>query len=129
MNEAACLKFVREHTDIPVPRLACHFEDNESYYLYTKYIEGRKMTDLSEKDKETVSRELQAHNAKLRELKSTRLGGPSGIVIPPCRVLEQADRDEKWDLQPSTDEEYVFAITICHRIMLSSTRLNQKSEP
>lgn len=83
MNEAESLQFVRKHTDVPVPSGRCHFEDDGAYYLITDYVEGVGMSDLEQEQKTTVRQELDVHVAKLRSLTSSRLGGPSGIVIPP----------------------------------------------
>ncbi|XWW93050.1 hypothetical protein V2A60_000978 [Cordyceps javanica] len=67
------------------------------------------MADLSEEQKPIVFEELERHRAKLRTLRSSRLGGPSGIVIPPYRVLKLAETT-RWNLQPSATDDYVF----CH---------------
>jgi serine/threonine protein kinase len=40
LNEAASMKFIAEHTNIPVPKLYCCFEDDEAVYLVMEYIEG-----------------------------------------------------------------------------------------
>ena len=109
MNEAASLQFVQQRTDIPVPTVHCHFEHEEAYYLITEYVEGVSMSELLEDQKSIVREELVRHLAKLRTLKSNLLGGPSGIVIPPYRVLNRTETDD-WHLQHSTSDEYVF----CH---------------
>lgn len=109
LNEAKSLQFIREHTDIPVPTVYCHFEDDGAYYLITEYIEGVSMSELPEEHKALVREELESHRAKLMTLKSSRLGGPSGIVIPPYRVSQRTEIDY-WHLRPSSHEEYVF----CH---------------
>lgn len=109
MNEAASLRYIRQHTNIPVPTVYCDFEDDDAYYLVTSYVEGVSMSSLPEHQKAVVQGELEIHLATLRTLKSNRLGGPSGIVIPPYRVLRRTEKDH-WDLKPSDQEEYVF----CH---------------
>ncbi|KAI1499165.1 kinase-like domain-containing protein [Biscogniauxia marginata] len=109
MNEAESLLFIREHTDIPVPTVYCHFEDDEAYYLIVEYIEGESMSDLEETQKAIVREELKRHLATLKTLKSNRIGGPGGIVIPPYRIQARTEQDN-WDLQPSSSDEYVF----CH---------------
>lgn len=48
------------------------------------------MADLSEEGKAIVQEELKGYLATLRTLKSSRLGGPSGIVVPPYRVMQRA---------------------------------------
>lgn len=87
----------------------CDFQDDQAYYLITEYIEGVSMSDLSEDQKATVREELQKHLATLKTLKSNRLGGPPGLVIPPHRVLQRTETDD-WHMEPSDHEEYVF----CH---------------
>lgn len=109
MNEAEALQFVRQHTDIPVPTVYCHFLDDEAYYLITEYVDGINMADLTEEQKLVVSEELERHRAKLKTLRSSKLGGPSGIMVPPYRVLRLAET-EKWDLRPADGDDYVF----CH---------------
>jgi serine/threonine protein kinase len=89
--------------------LYCHFEDDGAYYLITEYIEGLGMSDLREEQKAAVREELQSQRAKLKTLRSCRLGGPSGIVIPPYRVMQRAETDS-WQLRASSHDEYVF----CH---------------
>ncbi|POR32124.1 Uncharacterized protein TPAR_07663 [Tolypocladium paradoxum] len=109
MNEAKSLQFIQQHTNIPVPTVYCHFEDDGAYYLITEYIEGVSMSELPEGQKAIVREELKIYRAKLKTLKSCRLGGPAGIVIPPYRVLRHTETDY-WDLRPSSHNEYVF----CH---------------
>lgn len=109
-NEAATLEFIRAETDIPVPAVISHFFEDDAYYLVTEYIHGCRMLDLREDQKATVRGELQMYTQKLKRLTSTRLGGPSGIVIPPLRALRHVPA-MKWDLEESDlSGEYVF----CH---------------
>lgn len=88
---------------------ATFHEDDDAYYLVTEYVEGVSMSSLTEDQKAIVREELQGHLATLQTLKSNRLGGPSGIVIPPHRVLRRTEMDH-WHLKPSDHNEYVF----CH---------------
>lgn len=108
-NEAESLRYIRQHTDIPVPTVYCAFEDTDAYYLITENIKGKKMSDLQEDQKDIVRKELQRHLATLKTLKSNRMGGPTGIVIPPYRVVRQTETDNL-HLKTSNEEEYVF----CH---------------
>ncbi|KAK8150071.1 hypothetical protein G3M48_004275 [Beauveria asiatica] len=109
INEAESLQFIRQHTDIPVPTVYCHFLDDDAYYIITEFVDGISMADLSDERKSIVGNELERHTAKLKTLRSSRLGGPSGIVVPPYRVLKLAESD-RWNLQPSASDDYVF----CH---------------
>ncbi|KAJ4326615.1 hypothetical protein N0V84_002949 [Fusarium piperis] len=108
-NEAECLRFIRRMTDIPVPTVLADFEDDGAYYLITEFIEGVSMSELKEEKKAPVFQELNQHLLTLQNLKSKTLGGPSGLVVIPLRVMEKTDQDS-WNLRPSETEEYVF----CH---------------
>lgn len=110
-NGADTLSFIRNNTDIPVPDVYAHFEDDGAYYLVTEYIHGTAMSQLEEGQKAVVREEIETHRRTLASLKSRRLGGPSGIVVPPYRVMRLAKADE-WDLRQAeeSEEDYVF----CH---------------
>lgn len=109
LNEAAAMQFVKEHTKIPVPLLHCAFADDDAVYLVMEYIAGVSMASLTEDEKHVVKQELAEHLETLQSLRSSTLGGVSGLVIPPYRVMSKIFRDD-WDLRPSETEEYVF----CH---------------
>lgn len=108
-NEAESLRYIRQHTNIPVPTVYCDFEDDDAYYLITEYVQGVSMSDLTEDQKAVVCEELQVHLTTLLTLRSNRLGGPSGIVVPPHRVLRRTETDD-WHLKASHSQDYVF----CH---------------
>lgn len=109
MNEAVTLRYIREHTNIPVPKVYSDFEDDGAYYLITECVEGEGMNSLSEDQKAVVRKELEKHLATLKTLRSNRMGGPSGIVIPPYRVMVRTEKDD-WKLRVSDQDEFVF----CH---------------
>jgi hypothetical protein len=71
-NEAESLRFVRQHTDIPVPTVYCDFEDDQAYYLITEYVDDVGMSELFEEQKAIVCKELEGHIAKLQSLRSCR---------------------------------------------------------
>lgn len=79
-NEAASMKFIRDNTDIPVPKLHCFFEDDQAAYLVMEYIEGVGMNQLNEQERKTVEKEVEIHMESMRKLKSRFWGGPSKIV-------------------------------------------------
>jgi aminoglycoside phosphotransferase (APT) family kinase protein len=110
-NEAAVLRFIRRVSNIPVPTLYGAFDVDGSFTIITEYIDGVCMSELSEDQKHTVRTEVEQHLATLRGIKSNYLGGPSGIVIPPYRVMSISDRNE-WPQKVSktTSGGYVF----CH---------------
>ncbi|KXX73352.1 Aminoglycoside 3'-phosphotransferase [Madurella mycetomatis] len=124
-NEADSLRFIRRYTDIPVPTVFCDFEDDDAYYLITEYVEGVDMAELPDHQKGVVIAELQGHLAKLKTLKSNRMGGPSGIVIPPYRVLCETERDDWTCLRVSDRPEYVFCHNDCsqHNIIVNPATL------
>lgn len=47
-NEAACIKFIRKHTNIPVPKLLNAYEENGSYHLWMEFIDGVEMSQLTD---------------------------------------------------------------------------------
>ena len=107
-NEAASLQFIQKFTNVPVPQLYDHFEYNGAYYVAMEYVEGVSMSDLSENQKEVVKKEIEIHLSTMHNLTSNKIGGPSGIIIPPYRVLGKIE-DQMWN--PSTEDcIYVF----CH---------------
>ena len=108
-NEAHSMRFVAENTQVPVPRLICDFEDAAAYYLVMEYVEGVGMSELEESQKAVVEKELEEHLATLHSLRSNKLGGPGGTVIPPYRVTRRTNNDT-WSLRSSPNDEYVF----CH---------------
>ena len=109
-NEAASLQFIRNASNIPVPTLHASFEVDGAYFVVTEYIDGSSMSELSEDQKIGVQGELSQHLAILRQIKSNKTGGPSGIVIPPSRVVERTDKDMFWSQQTADHQKYVF----CH---------------
>ena len=53
-NEAACMEFVRRHTDIPVPKLLKTYEEDGAYCLWMEYIDGVEMSDLKDEEKSQI---------------------------------------------------------------------------
>jgi tRNA A-37 threonylcarbamoyl transferase component Bud32 len=43
MNEADSLRYIRQHTNIPVPTVYSDFQDDEAYYLVVEYVGGINM--------------------------------------------------------------------------------------
>lgn len=102
------MQFVQAFTNVPVPRLYYDFEYDGAYYVAVEYVEGVCMSDLNEDQKEAVAREIEIHLLTLHNLKSNKISGPSGIIIPPYRIMEKTE-DEMWN-PPTEDRLYVF----CH---------------
>ncbi|KAI9664027.1 MAG: hypothetical protein M1821_007518 [Bathelium mastoideum] len=109
LNEAASLKYIKENSDIPLPSLYACFEDDNSAYLITSYIDGVGMDSLTDDQKAIVTQELKEHIKTMHSLRSSKLGGVSGHTILPYRLLRKTPIDD-WDLQMASNKEYVF----CH---------------
>jgi len=45
-NEVAAIKFVKQHTKIPVPNIRCAFEDNGRYHIMTDVVPSIDMASL-----------------------------------------------------------------------------------
>jgi aminoglycoside phosphotransferase (APT) family kinase protein len=108
-NEVACIDFIAERTNIPVPKVLCHFEDDEAYYLITEHVDGVMMADLAEAQKTEVIKALDKHLDTLHKLRSRCLGGPSGYIITPPRLWKSLWRDN-WKPLEADSEDFVF----CH---------------
>ncbi|KAJ5341845.1 hypothetical protein N7541_010969 [Penicillium brevicompactum] len=108
-NEAESLRFLRRVSNIPVPVVYGAFEIDDSFFLITEFFDGPAMSELDEEQKRGVAAELNRHLATLHEIRSQETGGPSGIVIPPYRVMHQTSTDI-WPKLTSARPEYVF----CH---------------
>lgn len=67
------------------------------------------MSELSEDQKHVVQTENNQHLATLQEIESDTIGRPSGIIIPPYRVMRHAG-NEDWVSKTSDEKGYVF----CH---------------
>ncbi|KAJ5691493.1 hypothetical protein N7488_012228 [Penicillium malachiteum] len=108
-NEAAALQFIRRVSNIPVPRVYGTLEVDESCFLIMKRASGVSMIDLPEDQKQKVWPEIEQHLTTLREIKSCTTGGPSGLMIPPYRLICMT----QYDVLPrkkTKAPEYVF----CH---------------
>ena len=77
--------------------------------LSSQSRDGERMSELSDDQKHVVQTENNQHLATLQEIKSDTIGGPSGIIIPPYRVMRHAGNDD-WVSKTSDEKEYVF----CH---------------
>lgn len=87
-NEAACLRFIQEKTDIPVPDVLEAYDDNGAFVLVTRRLWGVKMGELSPENQAIVMIEVDEHIKTLQTLHSTRIGGPTGIICPPQRATQ-----------------------------------------
>ena len=88
-NDAAIVRYLRQHTDIPLPEVQCVFEDDGAVYLVSTFIEGTvNMGDLADAHRRVVEKELLRHVATLKTLRSNRPGVPGqSVMVPPQRVV------------------------------------------
>ena len=117
-NEIESLKFIRKVTNIPVPRVLAAFPDDSSYVLVMEYMQGVPLKTLESREKEIGFAEIANHLDTLRTLKSNRMGGITGLILPPYRVLLETKNDE-WQVAHSDIEEYAF----CHNDLSQSNVL------
>ncbi|KAK8932717.1 hypothetical protein H634G_07036 [Metarhizium anisopliae BRIP 53293] len=109
LNEGACLRHLADKTNIPIPKLHACFEDDGAAYLITEYVEGVAMSWLDEGQREVVAKELRIHMKALSNLKHHIWGGPSGLVMPPYRIMQYSD-GRSWKMKPRRENNLVF----CH---------------
>ena len=115
-NEAASLVFIRQNTDIPVPRViqACEFSDG-SYRLCTEIVPGVPLKEIPISEQHAVIEQIERHRKTLHGLRFSRVGGPSGTVcLPP--IAKMLQHDEAWITKQSPTKEYVF----CHNDLSQS---------
>ncbi|KAI6609785.1 hypothetical protein MCOR14_012014, partial [Pyricularia oryzae] len=108
-NEAATLQYIARNTNIPIPKLIGSFEDDGAVHLITEHVEGVQMNELDQDQRKKVEKEVEFHLQTLKKLCSAEWGGPSGIVIPPYRVITDTFRP-RWNMQRRDSMDLVF----CH---------------
>ncbi|TLD28442.1 hypothetical protein PspLS_03680 [Pyricularia sp. CBS 133598] len=118
LNEGACLAFLAEHTEIPVPRIYACFEDDGAAYLITEFVEGTPMSQLPPEQQKHVVIELEQHLATLKDITSPNWGGPTGHVLPPYRVMRRS-KGHPWHMRPRDEDSLVF----CHNDLSASNVL------
>lgn len=110
-TDAAVLRFLRQETNIPLPRTECTFEDDGAFYFQSEYVDGVGMNELKEEEKSIVMRELEEHVETLRGLRSDNPGVPGQrLLCSPPRINSNG-----WKLnscwRPNDEKgDYVF----CH---------------
>ena len=53
-NEAECMRFIHENTDIPVPKVLDAYEEHGSYHLWMEFINGVEMSELTDEEQSEV---------------------------------------------------------------------------
>jgi len=110
-NEAANLKFIQQSTNIPVPKVLCEYEDDGAYVIVMTRAKGVPLQTLSSAEKAVVIPKIPPYIHTLHQIKSSMIGGASGIVCPPYSILNQTPHDKcHWSLKCADSEKYVF----CH---------------
>ncbi len=74
-----------------------------------EYVEGMSMAELGDEQRTTVGQQLEQHLQIMRSLHTSRIGGPSEIVILLYRATLRLLRD-RWSTNEYDSQEYVF----CH---------------
>lgn len=117
-NEKDAYRFVAEYTKIPVPKVLDFLEEDGICTLIVERVEGNIMEIvLDELDGEDRKRLIHNVTAfveqsvlpQLRKFTSNRLGGVSGLVIPPNRVTFRDQRPE-WRSRTFSENQFTF----CH---------------
>lgn len=86
-TDAAVQKYVREHTNIPLPTMTTCFEDDGAMCLAMEFLPGVQMDDLPKEDRQVVAAELEQHLETLKALRSDTPGVPGEpLLIAPQRV-------------------------------------------
>lgn len=88
LEEAGNLKYIRNNTSLPVPKVHCAFTRRGCTYIVMDYIHGQTLWSwwhtASAESKESVRRQLAGHMSELRKVAnpiSGRIGGLKGGVI------------------------------------------------
>ncbi|KAH8674417.1 kinase-like domain-containing protein [Tricladium varicosporioides] len=115
-NEVACLRYIRQETDIPVPEVLGAYEKDGSFLVWTARAKGVPLNKLKNEDRLKVIPEIHKHINTLHTLRSNKTGGPSGILCPPYMVTNHCDRNTIWQQISAEDFRYVF----CHRDLSGS---------
>lgn len=114
-TDAAILTYLREKTNIPLPRFQFTFEDDGAFYFSTELVgDAVPMVQLTNEQKEVVTVELLQHVATLKALRSDTPGVPGQtLMCPPLRVHRGYTKTHScWRPRPEAVEKegYVF----CH---------------
>ena len=53
-NEAECMRFIKENTDIPVPKVLDTYEERGSYHLWMEFVDGVEMSELTDEEQAKI---------------------------------------------------------------------------
>ncbi|KAK4235058.1 kinase-like domain-containing protein [Achaetomium macrosporum] len=83
-TEGYTMRFVRQHTRIPVPEVYSVYKDEQSgaVHIVMEYIEGKPLDEvwstLTADEKQSVMRQLRGYFQELRQIKGTFIGSVDG---------------------------------------------------
>ncbi|OBT88438.1 hypothetical protein VE02_03294 [Pseudogymnoascus sp. 03VT05] len=109
-KEAACLQFIKRETNVPVPDVLAADNQDDSFCLLTNRVHGVPINELSFENQEIVKVELKSHLLTLQNLRSDRIGGPTGILCLPNIVTVHFPNVKVMPIVSSTTKDLVF----CH---------------
>jgi aminoglycoside phosphotransferase len=93
-----------------VPDVLDAYDDDGAFVLVTQRLPGVRMDKLCPEDQAVVMKEVESHIQALQNLRSTRTGGPSGLVCPPQRGTQYFPKGTPWSVRSSPGFDFVF----CH---------------
>lgn len=83
-NEAACLRFLKEKTSIPVPDvLAAYTDENGCFNIVTRLVSGVEMQELIPVARDIVIAQIEEYLGVMKRLTTKCMGGPTGIICRP----------------------------------------------
>ena len=98
LAEACTLRFIAQHTSIPVPKVYCSFRRKGTTYIVMERIYGRMATivwnELSDKAREKIMMQLKKLIGEMRAVPapSDRIANVNGGSLWDCRLHSNLDR-------------------------------------
>ena len=131
-NEVPCMKFLQEHSTIPVPSIVKDWTDNDGvYFQFQRRIHGEDLEDawstLSPQAKAQIADEVAQYLAQLRQFQSRLISSFSGSSFSSNYLLPA--RDQKLH-DPFDSDDSFFAELVDDLDLSVSERLElQNSLP
>ena len=107
-NEAASLQFIKNVTNIPVPKVLEACDKDGSFHLSVELVPG---VLIPAEHQAVVIAEVEKHMKTLQSLKRNHVGGPTGIIALPPMMTGQFEKNRTWTTKSFPVAEYVF----CHQ--------------
>ncbi|KAA8915938.1 hypothetical protein TRICI_001952 [Trichomonascus ciferrii] len=87
-NHVACLRFVKERTGIPVPKVAFWGVEEGREYICTERMSGEALSQIWEQlDEEQVEAVIEQVAGVYKELSALKGNSPTGLRIEGCEVV------------------------------------------